>query len=87
MNCPISINLKPASEHSLDNFWSSDNFQIVPRILASGFPVTLPWLASLREEVVQEFLVVQLTWCLGFHPELSDQLAIMQSNPLLLRKD
>ena len=25
-NCPISTNLKPASEHSLDNFWSSDNF-------------------------------------------------------------
>ena len=25
-NCPTSTNLKPVSEHSLDNFWSSDNF-------------------------------------------------------------
>ena len=24
-NCPFSTNLKPASQHSLDNFWSSDN--------------------------------------------------------------
>ena len=25
-SCPTSTNHKPASEHSLDNFWSSDNF-------------------------------------------------------------
>ena len=68
MNCPISINLKPASEHSLDNFWSSDNFQIVARILASGFPVTLHWLASLREEVVQEFLVCPVDLVLRVSP-------------------
>ena len=48
----FSPHLKPASERSLDDFWSSNNFQIVARILATDFPVALHWLALLQEEVV-----------------------------------
>ena len=37
-NCPTSTDLKPASEHSLDNFWSSDNFSNRSSYTCNRFP-------------------------------------------------
>ena len=53
---------------------------------STGFPVALHWLAILRKEVVQEFLVHPANLMQRVSPELSDQLAILQSYPPLLRK-
>ena len=60
---------------------------IVARILATGFPVALHWLALLREEVVSEFLINSVDLMQRVSLELFDQLVILQSYPLLLRKD
>ena len=61
-------------------------FQIVARILATSFPVALHWLALLRREVVQEFLVYPVDLVQRVSPELSDQLVILEPYPILLRK-
>ena len=42
--------------------------QIVARILATGFPVALHWLALLQEEVVLEFLVCPVDLVQRFFP-------------------
>ena len=36
--CPFSTCFKPASEHSLDNFWSSDNCSNFRSYSCTGFP-------------------------------------------------
>ena len=50
--CPISTKFKPASEHNLDNFWSSGSFffffRIFAHILATSFSVAHHWLGLLQ---------------------------------------
>ena len=75
-------------EHSLDNFWSSCKFSNRCSSSCNRFPLSLfTGLHFFERRSCKNFLFIQLTWCTGFPPELSDQLVILQSYPLLLRED
>ena len=74
--CPLSTNLKHASEHSLDNFWFfCDFFEIVARILAIGFIVALVGLHFSERKLCKNFLFYPFDLVLWVSPQLSDQSA------------
>ena len=49
-SCPISTRFKPASEHNLDNVWSSDNCSIVRSYYCIRFPrcCSLAWVYAIE---------------------------------------
>ena len=86
-NCPISTNLKPASEHSLDNFWSSDNFPNRCSYSCNGFLCRSSFSCnSARGGCVR--ISCSSSWpdATGFTGALCST-GIRQSYPPLLRKD
>ena len=81
-NCPTSTDVKPASEHCLDKFWSSDNFSNRCSYNFNKFPCrsSLACIPAIGNCVIISTLC---SWpgALGY-PWLSDQLVILQSHPL-----
>ena len=51
-NCPFSTIFKPASEHSLDNFWSLGSCSNLCSYLAAGFPATPRWCEDHQQDVL-----------------------------------
>ena len=87
-NCPISTNLKPASEHSLDNFWSSDIFSNRCSYSCSKFPCrsSLAFVSARRGCVIISTLS---SWpgALGFSTALwptGNSSIISATSPLIL---
>ena len=87
MKCPTSTNLKPASERSLDNFWSSDNLSNRCSYSCKRFHCRSSLACiSARASCVRISCLSSRPDAERFLQELSDQLVILQSYPLPLRR-